>query len=440
VADPATGLHPANTPVADPVTGLVGGADVVDTGRRPAAPPPPPPAGRTSLLTLAAVIAIAVVGTLAMVLVLGPGPGGKVARVVPSATAAAVAPPPSSGPPAGAGGGTEQTVSLSATGDIIMGVAPNALPANGGRELFADVRDALRADLQMGNLEQPLTNDTGYSKCPPPPRPSANPATPPPAARQNCFAFRAPPAYATVLREAGFGLVNLANNHTYDFGQEGYRQTTAALEAAGVRYTGAPGQITVVQVKGVRVAVVGFAPYSWSQDLTDVDAAAALVKQAADQADLVVVQMQAGAEGADKTRVRPGTETFLGENRGDPMKFAHAVVDAGADLVVGHGPHVMRGMEFYNGRLIAYSLGNFAGYRSLAYAGVNGVGGVLRVTLRKDGAWAGGTLVPTKMVAPGVPAPDPARQALPLVRSLSGQDFPTSGAQIGEDGAITPRG
>jgi poly-gamma-glutamate capsule biosynthesis protein CapA/YwtB (metallophosphatase superfamily) len=115
------------------------------------------------------------------------------------------------------------------------------------------------------------------------------------------------------------------------------------------------------------------------------------------------------------------------------------VVDAGADLVIGHGPHVMRAMEFYKGRLIAYSLGNFAGYKALGYTGVVGLGGVLKVTLRKDGSYVRGELAPTHMVAPGLPAMDPGRQALALVRSLSDTDLPASGAKIGDDGSVTPR-
>jgi hypothetical protein len=149
--------------------------------------------------------------------------------------------------------------------------------------------------------------------------------------------------------------------------------------------------------------------------------------------------MHVGAEGADKTHVRPGTELFLGENRGDPIKFARAVVEAGADLVIGHGPHVMRGMEFHRGRLIAYSLGNFAGYKALSHQGLPGVGGVLKVTLRADGSYVGGSLVPTRMVAPGLPTTDRAGEALSLVRGLSDADLPASGARIDDNGTITPR-
>jgi poly-gamma-glutamate capsule biosynthesis protein CapA/YwtB (metallophosphatase superfamily) len=387
--------------------------------------------GRTNLLIMALVGLLAIgLATGAMVLTSGNDEPGDALPPIPLAsdsTAPAATASPSAEPSAGVvpPPGADQTISMSATGDIIMGSAPNSLPPAGGRDFFNQVRSALRADLQMGNLEQPLTNDTGVTKCG--------------AQAADCFAFRSPPSYANVLRDAGFRVLNLANNHAYDFGAEGNRQTRAALEGAGLAHTGAPGQITVVEVKGVKVAVLGFSSYSWSQSVIDIDAGAALVRQAKTRADLVVVQMHVGAEGADRSHVKPGTEMYLGENRGDSIKFAHAVVDAGADLVVGHGPHVMRAMEFYKGRLIAYSLGNFAGYKALGYTGVVGVGGVLHVTLRRDGSYVGGSLTPTKMVAPGLPATDPARQALSLVRGLSDADLPTSGARIGDDGSITPR-
>jgi hypothetical protein len=307
-----------------------------------------------------------------------------------------------------------------------MAAGPGGQPPDDGRNFFSGMREALRSDLQMGNLEQPLTNDTGVSKC------GAA------SAGKTCFAFRSPPAYAHLLRDAGFALVTLANNHAYDFGPEGNRQTRAALDSAGVRHTGAPGEITVVEVKGLRVAVLGFAPYTWAQSLTDIPAATALVKKAQSNADLVVVQMHVGAEGADKTHIRPGDENYLGENRGDSMKFAHAVVEAGADLVVGHGPHVVRALEFYRGRLIAYSLGNFAGYKALNYNGVVGLGAILQVSLHRDGSYAGGVLVGTRMAPPGLPALDPKRETVSLIRSLCAADLPSTAARIGADGAITP--
>ncbi|SCG56338.1 CapA family protein [Micromonospora halophytica] len=321
-------------------------------------------------------------------------------------------------------GTTGEAISLSATGDIIMGNAPSRLPANGGKGFFDEISDALDADLVMGNLEEPLTEDTGTGKC------GANSTA--------CYQFRAPSSYAAHLKDAGFELLNQANNHGYDYGPQGYKNTQKALEAQGLKHTGAPDQITVVEVKGVKVAVAGFSSYPWSNSLTDIDAATAVVEKAATMADIVVVQVHMGAEGSDKTRVKPGTEMFYGENRGDPVKFSHAVIEAGADLVVGHGPHVLRGMEFHQGRLIAYSLGNFAGGgRSLNPSGRLGWGGVLKVSLKPDGSFAGGSFTSTRMNSVGKPTMDPADQGLGLIKQLSRSDFPRTGARFDADGKIS---
>nr|WP_229068087.1 CapA family protein [Actinoplanes sp. DH11] len=320
-----------------------------------------------------------------------------------------------------------ESISLSATGDIVMGSAPNRLPTDGGDGFFDSVRKGLAADLVMGNLEQPLTGDTGTSKCGSPPRP-------------NCFAFRSPPEYAGHLKEAGFQLLNTANNHSKDYGPAGYRNTVAALEDAGLEHTGAEDQITVVEVKGVRVAVVGFSPYAGANNLNDLDAAAALVTKAKGEADLVVVQVHMGAEGSDKQHVKPGTELYFGENRGNPIKFSHTVIDAGADLVVGHGPHVLRGMEFYKGKLIAYSLGNFAGGgKTLNSAGVLKYAGILHVSLTKEGRYVKGSFLSTYLNSTGVPTRDSAKErGRALVAQLSEDDFGDTAASIGDDGAIKP--
>ncbi len=347
-----------------------------------------------------------------------PGPLWQAAPSAAPVRGAAATPRPS---PSAA----ERTISLSATGDIIMGRAPDRLPVDGGRGFFDSVRKTLAADLVMGNLEEPLTDETGVSKC-------GKSAT-------DCFQFRAPPSYAAHLRDAGFELLNQANNHAHDYGPAGYRNTSRALEKHGLKHTGAPGQITEVDVEGVRVAVIGFSSYPWSNSLVDVAAAKQIVQKAADTADLVVVQVHMGAEGSDKTHVKPGTEMFFGENRGDPIKFSRAVVDAGADLVVGHGPHVLRGMEFHRGRLIAYSLGNFAGGgRILSNRGPLGYGGVLKVSLTPDGEWAGGRFLSTYMDDTGRPTPDDRERGRALIAELSADDFPRTGARLARGGAISP--
>jgi poly-gamma-glutamate capsule biosynthesis protein CapA/YwtB (metallophosphatase superfamily) len=338
--------------------------------------------------------------------------------------AAAASRAPASSPPSASG-----VITLSATGDIIMGSAPNRLPANGGEGFFDSVKAGLASDLVMGNLEQPLTGDTGTSKCGSPPR-------------ANCFAFRSPPSYARHLKDAGFELLNTANNHSKDFGAAGYQNTIQALRTAGLQYTGAEDQITVATVKGVRVAVIGFSPYAGANNLNDLNHSRAIVRRAQEQADVVVVQVHMGAEGSGRGHVRPGTELFFGENRGDPIAFSHAVIDAGADVVIGHGPHVLRGMQFYKGRLIAYSLGNFAGGgKTLSSSGVLGYGGILHVSLTRDGRWAGGRFRSTAMSATGVPTRDRANErGRALVAELSADDFGGTAARIGKDGSISPPG
>ena len=322
---------------------------------------------------------------------------------------------------------SDASIELSATGDIIMGSAPNKLPADGGDGFFDSVKSALKSDLVMGNLEQPLTDDTGTSKCGSPPR-------------ANCFAFRSPPSYAAHLKDAGFELLNTANNHSKDFGTQGYANTVEALDGAGLKHTGAAGEITVAEVKGVKVAVIGFSPYAGANNLNDIAGAEEIVAKAKDEADLVVVQAHLGAEGSDKTHVKPGSELFFGENRGDPLKFTHAVIDAGADVVIMHGPHVLRGMQFYKGKLIAYSLGNFAGGgKTLSNTGVLKYGGVLHVKLTKDGDWAGGKFLSTYMSPVGVPTRDSTNeQGRKMVAQLSKADFGDTAARIGSDGSISP--
>ncbi|HST26019.1 MAG TPA: CapA family protein [Gaiellaceae bacterium] len=309
------------------------------------------------------------------------------------------------------------TISIAWAGDIAMVSSPYS------GSFFSSVKTALRGDLVIGNLEGTLTTG-GSSKCGP--------------GSTECFAFHAPPSYARLLRQAGFTLMNLANNHADDYGAEGQRETLDALRSVHLLWTGKPGQVTYTTVHGMRVAVVGFAPYPWAQSLTNLAAAQQIVRRAAAKADVVIAVMHAGAEGADHQHVRPGTEYFLGENRGDAEAFSHRVIDAGADLVVGSGPHVLRGMEWYHGRLIAYSLGNFLGAGTLSIGGILGVSAVLHVTLGEDGEWVGADLAAVRLVSPGVPVLDPSGAAHAVVRTLSREDFGRNAMRVSPAGTLLP--
>ena len=148
--------------------------------------------------------------------------------------------------------------------------------------------------------------------------------------------------------------------------------------------------------------------------------------------------MHAGAEGASATHVTGYEETFAGEDRGNEESFAHMAVDAGADLVLASGPHVMRGMEFYRRHLIAYSLGDFAGYHNFSGGGNLSLCGILRVTLAEDGSFVDRQLVSTHLDGDGRPSPDASRAGLNLVAGLSRADFGSRAARFSPTGKLNP--
>jgi hypothetical protein len=119
--------------------------------------------------------------------------------------------------------------------------------------------------------------------------------------------------------------------------------------------------------------------------------------------------------------------------------FARMAVDAGADLVIGHGPHVVRAMEIYNDRLIAYSLGNFATYYGISVAGIKGIAPILLTTLDGEGRFVEGEVVSTVQLRPAGPSIDPQQRALKLMRGLTAEDFDgDAGLNFGPHGAIAP--
>ena len=318
------------------------------------------------------------------------------------------------------------TLTVGWAGDITPGSSHGTLPGD-ARSLFADVRRLAREpDLMIGNLEGTLSNG-GAGKC------SGG------SARGRCFAFQAPPAAARGLRSAGFDVVNVANNHSFDFGAEGLGQTVTALERSGVAWTGLPGRAAVVARRGLVIAVLGFAPYRWANQLLDHAGAARQVRRAAQAVDLVVVTAHIGAEGAAAARTPAGPETHLGEPRGDSRAFARAVIDAGADLVLASGAHVLRGLELYRGRLIAHGMGNFAGVNNFSTAGDLALSGLLSTRLERRGAMRNAWLHGLRLDASGHPAPDRGRTAVRFVAARSREDFPRSPLRVLPTGRVLAR-
>ena len=337
-------------------------------------------------------------------------------------------------------------------GDINLGTStlPDGVPPDSGRGLLDAARPALVGDLVVGNFEGVLA-DTGTSdKCERlraaerpvrrkrPRRPVVDTVT----VRPGCYVFRTPTALSPRLVEAGCTQLNLANNHANDYGPPGRESTERILDSLGLRLYGPLGRIAIDTVRrGASVATVGligFATYPFAYDLLDIERSAQVVDSVRPLVDLLVVTFHGGAEGIRALHVPEMAESLGREPRGDLRHWARAVIDAGADAVIGHGPHVLRGIEFYHQHPIVYSLGNFLTYRGFNLDGPLGITGVLQLEFAPDRRLRRARLVPMAQRTFIGPEPDASDAALELVRRLSAEDFGPSAARIEPGGAITP--
>jgi poly-gamma-glutamate capsule biosynthesis protein CapA/YwtB (metallophosphatase superfamily) len=249
--------------------------------------------------------------------------------------------------------------------------------------------------------------------------------------------FRSPTRYANYLQAAGFDVMSLANNHAQDFGDPGRESSMRALDAVAIRHSGREGDVAEWVTKGRKFAMVAFAPNVGSHQLNDLVRAQEIVSGLAAKNDIVIVSFHGGAEGDGAQKLTFAHELYAGEDRGNVVEFAHTVIDAGADLVIGHGPHVMRAMELYRDRLIAYSLGNFATYYGISVNGIRGTSGVLTTRLADDGKFLDARFTSTVQLRPAGPQIDPAHRALTQLRDLTAEAFPDSALAFADDGAIS---
>lgn len=347
------------------------------------------------------------------------------AAMVTALTACATRAPESTEP--GAAHVEPRPLTVVAVGDIMLGTdyPDDRLPPEPHRLLAEAAPYLERADLALGNLEGVLA--------PPELSPAKRCRDP-----ELCYLFRSPPAYAEILARAGFDVLSLANNHALDFGEAGRSRTMAALDRADIAHSGREGDISAVTAAGRRIAVIAFAPTEGAWPLLDIEAAAREVEALADEHDLVVVSVHGGAEGPEALRLPRDAETFHGERRGDLRQFAHAVIDAGADLVIGHGPHVPRALELYQDRLVAYSLGNFATWWGIEVTGVNGLAPLLEARLAADGRFLRGRIVSFSQQSAHFPQYDGTGAAAALMAHLTREDLDGGGLRFLSGGRLRP--
>ena len=319
------------------------------------------------------------------------------------------------------------TLTIAAAGDMMLGTdyPENHLPDDDGVSFLTAVTPILSAaDITFGNLEGVLV-DGGV-----PGKQCNNPAA--------CYRFRSPSRYVQHYVDAGFDVMSLANNHARDFGEDGRLATMKTLADAGIHHSGLEGDFASFENKGLRIALVAFAVTRNSNMLLDYELSAKTIAECAETHDIVIVSFHGGAEGQDFMHLPFAEEEFYGEPRGDVVKFSRMMVDAGADVVFGHGPHVVRAMERYKDRLVAYSLGNFATYYGISVDGIKGVALILVVTVDETGKFIEGQIHSTVQIRPDGPSFDDGQMALNLIRGLSNQDFGTPGLTFQPNGRLVP--
>lgn len=320
------------------------------------------------------------------------------------------------------------TICIAAVGDIMLGSSypdSSKLPYDSAKGSFRSAQKYFEgADVVFGNLEGTLL-DSGM--------PDTNKKQ-----METAYLFRMPTQYGRVLKDAGFNLLSVANNHITDFNSQGCMSTTKTLADNGIHYAGLEScPVTLFQRNGVKYGFCAFSPNARTVQLLDSVNQRRIISNLKQQCDVVIVSFHGGAEGAQYEHVPFKMESFLNAKRGDVHQFAHNAVDAGADIVLGNGPHVSRALETYKGRLIAYSLGNFCTYKSVSVAGVCGMAPLLKVYLNKKGEFLNGNIIAFRQTHERGLSRDTDNLVVQRIKTLTESDFPESGLNIATDGQIS---
>lgn len=315
-------------------------------------------------------------------------------------------------------------ISLSFVGDVMTGSDypdKSYLPPNEGKEIFKEVENYFKnSDISFANLEGAIADTNTQSS----------------KRGKRSYSFRMPPYMANRISEAGFNIVAIANNHSRDFEDKGYKQTQEYVQNAGIKIVGnILNTAAFIEVKNKKIGFLAFYYFSYANNsIQDIVSAKSLVEKTKKECDFLIVSFHGGAEGGNMYRVPKETEMFYGENRGDVYKFARAVSDSGADLIIGHGPHVLRAMEMYNNSLIAYSLGNFVGYKQFSLAGNNGISAILQIVLNDDLKIIKAKVIPVKLANGGIPSVDSSKEAIKKLNNYADLDFPQTGIKFDSEG------
>lgn len=321
----------------------------------------------------------------------------------------------------------KDTVSIIGVGDIMMGTnypKEYYLPPDSGKHLLANVYDILSdSDITFGNLEGVLLDEGGT------PKNCNNPAA--------CYLFRTPVYFSKYLRKAGFTVMSLANNHANDFGEEGRAETMRVLDSLKINYAGLEEQpFATFMLDGMKYGFAAFAPNTGTVSIHDTVRAFNIIAHLDSISDIVIASFHGGAEGSKHELVTRSTEYYYGENRGDVYRFSRILIDAGADIVFGHGPHVTRALDIYKNRLICYSLGNFCTYGRFNLRGPNGIAPVIKAHVDSKGKFLFGEVIPIYQPGAGGPQVDPRKRVIYKLQELNRINFPEIKISVDDTGRI----
>lgn len=324
------------------------------------------------------------------------------------------------------------TITITAVGDVMIGsILPNTsyLPPKEEEDKFFDeVKPYFQnSDIVFCNVEGTFTDtEVGAKNCNDP---------------KTCFKFGMPCRFAQYYKDAGFNVVSVANNHSGDFGEKGKENAKRLFDSLQINWAGFTEKPTAEFVEnGVKYGFCAFAPNRGTVQITDYEGLDSLVKQLRQTCDIVIVSFHGGAEGSKYQHVPRKYEDFLGQNRGNVYEFAHRAIDAGADIVLGHGPHVTRAVEIYKNKFIAYSMGNFATYSNVNIKGVNGLAPIFRVKMEQQtGNFISAEVISTYQIKPPNKGPhiDPDKRVLKVIQALTKEDIYDNLPQISDEGIIT---
>jgi hypothetical protein len=324
---------------------------------------------------------------------------------------------------------SQRKIVITGVGDIMLGSAfPDSRllpPSDNPYLLLESVVDTLSSsDITFGNLEGSFL-DCGepWKKC---------------RDTTICYLFRMPERYVSALTSSGFDILSVANNHFGDFGIPGKTRTKDILDSVGINYAGLlEHPWSIFRKDSILYGFCAFAPNSGTVNLNKIEEAATIVRMLSDTCDIVIVSFHGGAEGADFQHVPKTTEIFHGEDRGDVYLFAHTMIDNGADVVLGHGPHVTRAIEVYRNRFISYSMGNFCTYGHINLAGPNGLAPIVKINVDPTGRFLSGRIVPVYQTWPGGVKYDYNRRVISKIRELMAADFPDASVDLSVNGDIS---